>query len=114
MKEKKPKIKNARLRGIAIMIITAVLAIAVVVVLALIVNSVQFRMGRATDTVLLLGFALFVILLWFIYGLVLLIMGEKRKTPSAFEELKQNEQNESFALPNLDAHDDKSGKQDKT
>ncbi len=104
MNEKKPKIKNARLRGLVIMIVSACLAVADVVVSALI-NAHSHTNGlRAGEALGILFFALIALILWFVNGLLLFIRGEKKKTDTqnALEEMKQNEQDES-RNPSIDS-----------
>ncbi len=97
MKEKKPKIKNARLRGLVIMIVSACLAVADVVVSAVINANSHINALRAGEVLGILFFALIALVLWFVNGLLLFIRGEKKNpdTQNALEAMKQNEQDES-------------------
>ncbi len=84
MEEKKPKIKNARLRGLIMAIGSAVLAVVVLVVSAIIYKkgSNNYRSGEALGV---LFFCFVLALLNVVNGILLLIFGDKKVGSGAVE-----------------------------
>ena len=84
MEEKKPKIKNARLRGLIMAISSAVLAVVVLIVSAIIYKkgSNNYRSGEVLG---ILFFCFVLALLNVVNGILLMIFGDKKVGSGAEE-----------------------------
>ena len=95
MKDKKPLIKNARLRGLVIMIVAACLIVADVFAFLFFNKHANWGRGNWGEFLWTLLILLGLLLLWFVYGVVLFVSGDKTKKQSDLETLKENETTES-------------------